>query len=342
MRLSPLLFLVSVPLLSWPALAADSEASRQRGGPVAYKAIRFEQNPIIHPGMAGLEGADGQNINGPSLIRVPEWVTRPLGKYYLYFAHHNGKYIRLAYADKLEGPWKIHPQGVLSLSEAPGKGHIASPDVHVDAERKQIRMYFHQPGPKGSPIAGQVSFVALSQDGLHFAPRSEVLGKFYFRVIRHRDWYYAFAKNGNQDGILYRSRDGLTEFTAGPHFIPGVRHTAAWIEGDTLYLAYTMVGEAPPERILLSTVDLTQDWLSWKVSAPQVLLEPEKDYEGVGLPLRPSQYGPAGQAVRQLRDPAIFEEAGARYLLYSVAGEQGIAIARLEPVPQLPQKANRE
>ena len=30
------------------------------------------------------------NINGPSLVRVPEWVEDPLGKYYLYFAHHRG------------------------------------------------------------------------------------------------------------------------------------------------------------------------------------------------------------------------------------------------------------
>ena len=41
-----------------------------------------------------------------------------------------------------------------------------------------------------------------------------------------------------------------------------------------------------------------------------------------------------GQAVDvfqrfQLRDPAIFAEEGRLYLLYSVAGEQGIAIARL-------------
>ena len=35
--------------------------------------------------------------------------------------------------------------------------------------------------------------------------------------------------------------------------------------------------------------------------------------------------GPA----RQLRDPAIFEEDGQTYLLYAVAGEQGLAIARL-------------
>jgi hypothetical protein len=33
--------------------------------------------------------------------------------------------------------------------------------------------------------------------------------------------------------------------------------------------------------------------------------------------------------VHELRDPAIYEEDGRLYLLYSVAGEQGIAIARL-------------
>ena len=39
----------------------------------------------------------GGNINGPSIIEVPEWISNPLGRYYLYFAHHNGEYIRLAY-----------------------------------------------------------------------------------------------------------------------------------------------------------------------------------------------------------------------------------------------------
>jgi hypothetical protein len=31
----------------------------------------------------------------------------------------------------------------------------------------------------------------------------------------------------------------------------------------------------------------------------------------------------------QLRDPAIFRESGRTYLLYSVAGERGIAIAEM-------------
>jgi len=53
-----------------------------------FSVSRFESNPIIYPDMLGLAGELGANINGPSLIRVPDWVERPLGKYYLYFAHH--------------------------------------------------------------------------------------------------------------------------------------------------------------------------------------------------------------------------------------------------------------
>jgi len=38
----------------------------------------------------------------------------------------------------------------------------------------------------------------------------------------------------------------------------------------------------------------------------------------------------AYERVSQLRDPTIFEENGAVYVLYAVGGESGIAIARLE------------
>ena len=42
----------------------------------------------------------GDNVSGPSLIRVPEWVDAPLGRYYLYFAHHDGRYIRRGESDR--------------------------------------------------------------------------------------------------------------------------------------------------------------------------------------------------------------------------------------------------
>ena len=122
------------------------------------RAQRFPQNPTVRREM--LAGDAGDNINGPSLVRIPSWVTNRLGNYYLYFAHHSGTYIRLAYADKLEGPWSIYQPGTLKLAEAPGcTGHIASPDMHVDEARKQIRMYFHGPA-RGN--GGQKSFVAIA------------------------------------------------------------------------------------------------------------------------------------------------------------------------------------
>ena len=46
---------------------------------------RLSANPIVTP---ALDESIGANINGPSLLRVPEWLPNPLGRYYLYFAHH--------------------------------------------------------------------------------------------------------------------------------------------------------------------------------------------------------------------------------------------------------------
>ena len=40
--------------------------------------------------------------------------------------------------------------------------------------------------------------------------------------------------------------------------------------------------------------------------------------------------GASKNPVRELRDPAIFEDNGKTYLLYSVSGELGIAIAELK------------
>ena len=74
-----------------------------------HSPVRVErvlEKPIITP---QLHPSIGANIQGPSLGRVPDWVKTPLGKYYLYFADHKASYIRLAYADDLRGPWRIHP-----------------------------------------------------------------------------------------------------------------------------------------------------------------------------------------------------------------------------------------
>ena len=68
---------------------------------------------------------DTWNVNGPSLIKVPDWIPNPLGKYYLYFAHHAGGFIRLAYSDDLFGEWTVHEAGTLHLGQTPCIEHIA-------------------------------------------------------------------------------------------------------------------------------------------------------------------------------------------------------------------------
>lgn len=284
---------------------------------------RSPNNPIIYPDMAGLVGEAGSNINGPSLIRVPAWIDNPLGQYYLYFSHHAGTYIRLAYADRLEGPWKIHEPGTLQLHQTDCQNHIASPDVHVDEKTQTIRMYFH--GVYGRE---QVTMLATSQDGLNFTATPEVLGPFYFRVFQHEGWYYAVAKNKNEGGILLRSLDGITPFESGPSFIPRMRHAAIQKQDKQLLVFYSRIGDAP-ESILMSHVNLEQNWQDWSPTEPIQVIEPEMDYEGVALPISSSTAGAANYPMHQLRDPALYTENDTTYLLYSVAGEQGIGIAQV-------------
>jgi hypothetical protein len=286
------------------------------------KITRLAQQPIIHPHM---DDRMGDNINGPSLIYVPDWVEKPLVRYYMYFAHHDGRYIRLTYSDDILGPWTVYRDGVLPLHAALFAGHVASPDVHVDPTERQIRLYYHgsdTPSGGGGP---QATRVALSPDGLHFTPGADLLGRPYFRVFRWDNYYYALA----MPGVFYRSRDGLSGFEEGPTlFTHNMQHTALKLDGSILSVFYTNAGDCP-ERILCSTIDLTPDWQSWEALEPIVVLEPELPCEGGDLPHVPSVRGLATEPVCQLRDPAIFREHGCTYLLYAVAGESGIAIAAL-------------
>jgi hypothetical protein len=316
---------------------------------------RLLDRPIIGP---ETHPSIGENIQGPTMLRVPEWVENPLGRYYIYFADHKGLYIRLAYADRLTGPWQIHEPGSLQIEDsyfAPTRPeiseerlneliaarrarggaqlshdigleltepHIASPDVHVDDENEQIIMYFH--GLEGP--GQQHSRVATSKDGINFTTKEENLGRTYMRAFKHDNMTYVLAMPGQ----FYRSRDGFTNFETGPLlFNPNMRHSAVLIRDDTLYVFWTQVGDAP-EHIKLSTIDISGDWMDWQTSDWVEVLRPEYDWEGASAPVEPSVRSTAYGRVNQLRDPAIFEEDGEIYLLYAVGGEAGIAIARAE------------
>ena len=182
------------------------------------------------------------NINGPSAIRVPDWVENPRGRYYLYFAHHHGRDIRIAVADDLLGPWTVHGRGVLDIEATAAHAHVASPDVHVDHEQRRLRMYFH--GGASGVSTDQVTFVASSKDGLDFAASPARLAPFYLRVFEHDGWFYGVGKRGNRSGILVRSEDPTAPFEAGATIIPRMRHAAVLKrDDDEAWVLYTRIGD---------------------------------------------------------------------------------------------------
>lgn len=306
------------------AAACQATPGRLQSGDARPLVLRLADGPIL---TCASHASIGRNLAEPSLVRAPPWIERPLGRYYLYFADHAGKYIRLAYADAVTGPWRIHPPGTLRIEQTPfptrfGYSHIASPDVHVDAERQRVVMYYH--GLENEPN-DQVTRVATSTDGLNFSARTEILGLTYWRAFTLKQMTYAMAMPGQ----FYRSADPLRGFEAGPRlFNDNMRHAGLLLRGDTLHVFWTQVGDAP-ERIYLSTIDVSGPWEGWKESAPVELLRPERAWEGANMPAVPSVRGAINEPVNQLRDPAIYEEGGRVFMIYAVAGESGLALAEV-------------
>tara|TARA_Y100000385_G_C13088374_1_gene637505 strand:+ start:433 stop:1608 length:1176 start_codon:yes stop_codon:yes gene_type:complete len=348
--------------------------------PIRYKANRIMIRPIIHPEMHSrlIQEADlygYNNINGPSMIKVPEWLENPLGQYYIYFAHHKGTFIRMAYADDIAGPWRMYPYPIMPLeksgfaqtasskasglsdlrkymsvsevaalvqvgedakkaykkrtqgtlpTQGPTTPHVASPEVIVDNENKQIRMYYH------GLVEGtlQMTKVSASLNGLDFTAIDGLIGAPYMRVFKHDGFHYGFA----MPGLMYRSKDGLKNWEVRERwFLPAnTRHSGLHQIGNLLYVFFTRVGDAP-EKIVYTTIDLSDpDWNTWAVGETYSLLEPGIGWEGsLKLPV-PSLRGEVGSVVNQLRDPDIFVNTdGKVYLLYAGGGESGIGIASL-------------
>ena len=299
---------------------------------------RLTDQPIIHQ---GLDPSLGDNVNGPSLIRVPDWAADPLGHYYLYFAHHQGRSIRLAYSDALTGPWHIHRAGALRLEQTPLPTtppdapqpdwavalrvdglypHIASPDLHLDTARRRMTMYLHGLDHSGD----QVSLIATSRDGIDWHVADRKIAQVYLRAFEHAGTRYAVAWAGQ---ILRGTADGNFEPGVWP-FPEGHRHSAVLVRGDTLDVFWTRIGDAP-ERILHSTIDLTPDWRDWRLGPTTDVLRPERAWEGADLPIIASKIGTAFQREIGLRDPCFFEEDGRLYLIYAGGGEAALGIAEI-------------
>src|SRR5262245_49188806 len=99
--------LFGLVVVTWPLTPVWPTSAEQE-----VKVTRLAQNPLI---TVDTSRSLGGNVNGPTVIRVPEWIDKPLGRYYMYFANHMGEFIRLAYADAVSGPWRVYEPGVLHV-----------------------------------------------------------------------------------------------------------------------------------------------------------------------------------------------------------------------------------
>jgi hypothetical protein len=288
---------------------------------------RFGTNPLVTP-----DSGDrlGTNVNGPSVVRVPEWVEDPLGRFYMYFASHHGDHVRVASADDPRGPWTVHDPGALDIDATRFDGHVASPDVHVDVDDRRVRLYFHGccgPFDHADGPFEQVTDVATSPDGLDFTVRGRTLGNSYFRVWAYEGVHYAVAN----DGHLYRASDPLDPFERLHELFPRNRHAAVQrLDERTLRVFLTRRGDRP-ERLMTAAIDLSEPVAEWRPDPhpPETVLWPERDYEGGSLPVVASERGAVDRPVRALRDPAVLETDDGTFLYYAVAGERGIGGAEI-------------
>lgn len=316
------------------------------------RVARFATNPLITVTSSPTLGA---NVNGPTVIRVPDWVEKPLGRYYMYFANHRGDYIRLAYASAVTGPWTVYEPGVWHVRDSalnrpqPDSArfggfntHFASPEIFIDPARRRIVLWAHgwftsgQHWPTEPRAAqqwanengyGQFTQGAVSSDGLRFTAQPAITRESYIRVFQRGGAFYGMARLG----VLLRAPDLLAPFEAGANAFRDsaygtnrVRHVALLPRGDRLHVLFTAIGDAP-ERILWSTIDMTRDWMEWRASPPIEVMRPDTDYECANLPVAPSAVGDVFEPVRQIRDPHVLEDEGRTYLFYVTCGEQGVA-----------------
>lgn len=247
--------------------------------------------------------------------------------------------------------------------------HISSPHVTADHQQRVLRMHFHGEKVRFRLQSGkscwQGTMEAHSADGLAFSVPAEsprpppAIGCFYLRTFEHDGMEYAVMKRDN-DGISLVRRPlhspPTERFSEGQLLLPGARHASVVrAPGGQLLVFWTNIGRcgycdralgrgvvpnehtwAPdaPERILAAPIVGTR-WPSWRVGAPQTVLEPELELEGGRLQLSRSVSGEAMRPERALRDPDVVLDAdasgGARmHLVYAAMGEFGLALAEVE------------
>ena len=297
-----------------------------------YTATRLNNNqPIITRSMFDALGvsAEGRNINGPSVLYLPPNVVpngelpAPGHRYLMYFANHDGLYIRAASSDNPVGPWTLFNTGDVETN-TPGRGvldlgpdklinigngvtasrHIASPDAFVDTDNRRIMMCFH----------GEETLCAFSRYGLNFNMPAEggepgrgilpvVFMRSYSRMFMVDNLSMAFANTGD----MHHARvpgppTSNAVLTADPD-----RPQNAWprFRNSPIRTMYANKGRPANDprhfAVHQRAADPNSIFVFWtsKGDAPEQIYLTRFDLEGLNAEQRldPNQWNPVGQKI---------------------------------------------
>ena len=189
-------------------------------------------------------------------------------------------------------------------------------------------MYFHS--VDDTTTWKQTTYLATSSDGLRFESMPEPMGLPYLRVFElDEDWWGVAKARGGPGGVLLRASSPNGPFEAGPLFINGMRHAAILVQDDLVEVFFSRIGDEP-ERLLVTSIDPDKMWREPYEPVLRELIRPEVPYEGADMAIGKSAVGETTSRVNALRDPYVYSSVGGQtYLFYAIAGESGIAVARI-------------
>lgn len=344
-----------------PIFSREYDSKDKVTGAAADVALKDHHNPCYNKDGSPKTGKFDKkfgNINGPSVVR---WDDPDYGDgYYMFFAHHEGRSIRVASAPSPTGPWEIIKDPTqdadvnnLSFFNNGKNGlynngiqdhldqHVASPDAHVLDGR--LFLYVH--GKPGDGQKGQRTLL-LSGDSindLRVRGNDTDFGDPYFRVFRVQNANgsmrtFGIAKSDTDAyGVLYRGGSASlnSDFAPVARLIHKMRHPAVLVRGNKVYVFFSLY-KTFQEHIRYVEIDTqwSHNPADWTVSNDRELLRPAYDWETGGKSAKVSDTGVSKNDLNELRDPAILDDFTADnapvYLYYTIKGEGGIAGARLQ------------
>jgi len=159
-----------------------------------------------------------ESINGPCLMKVPSWIPQPLGRYYLYFAHHEGRGIYLAYSDRITGPWQVYDQPILELHNTQMMSVPGLPSSWDDVipqmgptEREAIRAMMSSRAAKSgekTPDTDQLHMPHIASPEVIIDEKYQTIKLYYHGIVSGSIQMTRYCTS--VDGISFRAHHPIT------------------------------------------------------------------------------------------------------------------------------------